>query len=446
MLDARKTVPDLDFHFANNRTRVEVASALLSAAGHLNLCLLQLPPSIEAIATDASRPLALNALRDLLAGGPAHATPALQQMVPGAGPVLIVAPEYAFGFPDWAAINALVRCAKRPLVLLAGFGATPAQTVLDWQAAGDAGGKERLLSWRQDVNPISPAMRVNGGWCWIHDPASTTQCLIYLKNVLQQAVEAIQLPDLQVGEVILHLHFADLDLFPLICADLIQPAAQHAGSPQARVQQILADVSTARPALVVGSLLQCGFNPNWAIAIDALLNTVLVGRPGAVALSNIAHDTPLADEEHDKWRSLSGVFAPYGALPKGQDNLPAARALNAQGIAGAVVRHTHGCATAGVVGWSPYNPINGALAWRGNMYCPIIADGLAAPIAPPPAAAAYEIVRFLRRHPPGPGSAPQLAHGIALIEAQLNENAPPRPDAMLGATLERGRCRPAAEP
>lgn len=429
-------MPHLDFHFSEGCTRVEVASAILSASGHLNLCLLQLPPSMAAIATDASRPRALNALRDLLDGGSAHAAPALRQMLPGAGPVLIVAPEYAFGSPDWGAIDALVRGATRPLVLLAGFGATLGQTVLDWQATAEAGGTERLLSWRQDANPISLAMRVNGGWCWIHDPASTTQCLVYLKNVLQQAVEAVQLPDLQAGEIVMHLHFADLDLFPLICADLIQPAAQYTGSPQARIRQILSDIPNVRPALVVGSLLQCGFNPNWAMAIDTLLNTVLVGRPCVVALCNIAYDKPLPDEEQDKWRSLSGVFAPYGTLTKGQDNLPAARALNAQGIAGAVVRNTQGCACAGAVGWSPYNPINGALVWRGNMCCSITDVGLTAPIGPPPPAAECEIARFLRRHPPGSGCAPRLANGIELIKLQLHGNAPPKPDCMLRATLD----------
>ncbi|MGW8138390.1 ABC-three component system protein (plasmid) [Sphingomonas zeae] len=428
-------MPQLEFHFANGHTRVEVDAALLSA-GQLNLCLLQLPSSHEAVAADASRPGAVAALRDLLAGGSAHAQPALPQLLPGAAPALIVAPEYAFGSPDWAAIDELVRGAARPLVLLAGFGATSAQAVLDWAAAAEAGGTERHLSWSQDANPVSAAMRVNAGWCWIHQPGGDTHCIVYLKNVLQQAVEAVQLPDLQTGEIILHLSCGDLDLFPLICADLIQPAAQHAGSPQARIRDILSTVAADRPALVVGSLLQHGFNANWEIAVNALLNTVLVGRPAAVALCNIAHDRPRPDEQEDKWRSLSGVFAPFGELPKGQADLPVARALNAQGIAGAVVRHTHGCATAGMVSWSPYNPVNGVLVWRGNMYCPITANGLAFPIAPVPATAACEIARFLRRHPPGDGMAPRLTAGISMIDAQLHGGNPPSPDIMLGATLD----------
>ncbi|BBK44290.1 hypothetical protein STVA_43100 [Allostella vacuolata] len=350
--------------------------------------------------------------------------------------MLIVAPEYAFGSPDWEAIDALVRSATRRLVLLTGFGATSAQAVLDWQATQDTVGTERHLSWRQEVNPVSQVMRVNGGWCWIHEPMGSTHCLVYLKNVLQQAVEAVQLPDLQSGEIILHLRFGDVDLFPLICADLIQPAAQYPGSPQARIQTIFAGVPAERPAMVVGSLFQEGFNPNWAIAVDALLNTALVGRPAAIALCNIAHDKPQPAEEQDRWRSLSGVFAPFGVIPKGQANLPAARALNAQGIAGAVVRYSHGCATAGVVAWPPYGPINGMLVWRGNMYCRVTDEGLAVPIAPAPATAACEIARFLRRYPPGPDTAPRLTEGMAMINDQLCSADPPMPDALLAATLD----------
>ncbi len=428
-------MPQLNFQFGDGHTRVEVDAALLSA-GQLNLCLLQLPSSQDAVADDASRPGAIAALRDLLAGKPEQGQPALPQMVSGAAPVLIVAPEYAFGSSDYTAIDELVRNAARPLVLLAGFGATLAQAVLDWAAEAEAESTQRHLSWNQETNPISAAMRVNGGWCWIHEPGADTHCIVYLKNVLQQAFEAVQLPDLQTGEIILHLSCGDLDLFPLICADLIQPAAQHNGSPQARIRDVLADVAVERPALVVGSLLQPGFNPNWEIAVNALLNTVLVGRPAAVALCNIAHDRPRPDEQEDKWRSLTGVFAPFSTLPKGQADLPAARSLNAQGISGAVVRYTHGCATAGMVAWSPYNPLNGVLVWRGNMYCPVTADGLSLPVARAPAAATCEISRFLRRHPPGVGMAPRLIEGISMIDAHLSGGGPPSPDTMLSETLD----------
>lgn len=427
-------VPDVAFHFEDHHTRVDVAAGLLSGA-RLSTCLLQLPPTVQQALGDASRLVAIKALRDLLDGGENHGQPALAGMLPGGGPVLIVAPEFALGSGDWEAVDALVRATHRPLVLVAGFGATVGQVVLDW-LSGAVAETVRHLGWRQEVNAISSVMRVNGGWCWIHEPGGTTHCITYLKNVLQQTYEAIVLDDLQTGETILHLRFNDLDLVPMICADMVQPAAQNPACPQARVRDALSQVAADRPALIVGSLLQLGFNPNWAIAIDSLLNTVLVGRAGAVALCNVAHDEPDADEATDKWRSLSGVFAPFGELTRGQANLPAARALNAQGVVGAVVRQTHASATAGLVGWSPYNPVNGNLVWRGNMYCPILASGLAAPIAAAPDIAACEVARFLRRYPAEPGTALRVTAGIEAIRTQLSSSDPPKATDLLNATLE----------
>lgn len=427
-------MPDLAFNYFANHTRIEVNSELLSA-GRLATCLLQLPPTVQEAHTDERRPLALNALRDLLAGGNGHAQPALNAMMPGAGPVLVVSPEYAFGSGDWNDVDALVRAAGRPLVLVAGFGATAGSEVLSWSTVPPNGGTERHLSWQQDTTPISPVRRVNGGWCWIHEPGGTTHCICYLKSVLEQGYEAVELDDLQTGTTLLHLRFADLDLTPLICADLLQPAAHNQFSPQARIQAALAQVAVDRPALVVGSLLQLGFNVNWSIAIDSLLNTALAGRKAAVVLCNVSHDVPATQEETDKWRCLSGVFVRFGEHTKGQKSLPAARALNAQGVVGAVVRYTHAAATVGEIAWPPYNPINGDLIWRGNMYCAINDQGLVAPIAAAPRKEECEVLRFLRRYPPDQGTAPRLTSGINALRKNLLAGEKPSPAALINATL-----------
>lgn len=428
-------VPNLNFQFEDGHTTVNVDYVVCSGSG-LNICLLQLPPAIDEALIDVSRPLAVSVMRDLLVGGPNHPQPALQQMIAGLGPVLIVAPEYALGSDDWAAVDEIVRQANRPLVLLTGFGATRGQAVLDWEIGGAGEGTERHLGWPQDQQPISSVMRVNGGWCWIHDPNGTTHCITYLKNVLQQAFEAVAIPDIQTGDRFLHLRFNDLDLFPLICADLLQTAALNHTSPQARIQRMLMNLANDRPTLVVGSLLQTGFNQNWAVAIDSLLNTVLVGRSGIVLLCNVAHDVPATNEAQDKWRSLSGVFAPYHSMTHGQANLPAVRALNAQGVAGAVVRETHPSVTTGLVAWQPYNPVNGKFVWRGNMVSSINAQGISAPIMAAPSMAACEVARFLRRYPVDADTAPRLAIGTCEIGNQLRRSDPPAPETLLTSTLK----------
>lgn len=428
-------VPEINSHFAQRITRLEVSASLLTD-GRLGICLLQLPASLDEIDGDKSRPLAVATLRDLLVGGPDHSVAALQRMIPGQDPVVIIAPEYAFGSGDWAEVDGIVRATRRPIVFLTGFGAATGQTVLDWHgAAGASGETGRHLAWREADGRIGDIQRLNGGWCWLHTPDETTHCIAHLKNVLEQSHEAVQMPDLQEGRTILHLAFDDIDIFPLICADLLRLSAQDASSPQGRILQALSASSTNRPALVVGSLLQDGYNVNWVTAVSSLLNTVLAGRPGAVALCNIAADTPRADETCDKWRSLSGLYVPFDAMPKGQDNLAAVRSLTDVGIAGGVVRVTEACATTGYVSWGPFTPVRGQFAWRGNMSCPIGGTGLATLDGPPPPPAGTEIVRFLRRHPPAANAAPRLEVGVRLVVEQLTSSGAPTPEVLLNSTL-----------
>lgn len=428
-------MPELNFEFRDNYTSVQINCALRPTGG-LNLCLLQLPATINEALNDHSRPTALNVLRNLLETQPDGTGPALSTIAPAGDPVLIVAPEWALGSVDWSTVDALVRATNRSLVLITGFGLSLGQAVLQWRESSSEDGTVRHLAWDQTRNGISPVMRVNGGWCWIHEPNGQTHCITYLKNALQQSYEAVQLDDVQPHDTLLHLRFSDLDLFPLICADLLRPAGQSQNSPQARIRRKLESLNNDRPALIVGSLLQTGYNQNWGIAIDSLLNHVLAGRQGIVALCNVAHDVPVAAESNDKWRSLSGVFASLTEMPHGQKNLPAARSLNAQGIVGAVVRGTHPSVTAGIVHWPPYNPVNSLLIWRGNMVCPIQSAGMMLPVTSVPNKVTYEIERFLRRYPPDTGSAPRLRAGIAEIGEYLRTNPLADSSAILNTILE----------
>ena len=93
------TVPNLNFEFLENYTSVQVGCALRPTGG-LNLCLLQLPATIDEALTDTSRPTALNVMRDLLGAGLNGTGTTLSAVMPGGDPVVIVAPEYALGSED----------------------------------------------------------------------------------------------------------------------------------------------------------------------------------------------------------------------------------------------------------------------------------------------------------------------------------------------------------
>ncbi len=398
---------------------------------------MQLAPNVGAIAEDLARPNAVLATQNLLAGGGDHSAPALAEMAPGQEAVLVVAPEFAFGSTDWTAIDAAVRQSSRPLVFIAGFGATIGQALIDWR---DATGPEvvtrRHFAWNQVTDAIGGVRPVNGGWCWVHHPKIGTHCLVFLKTIPEQSVEAVELPALQFGHTVTHLRFADVDLFPLICADLLQPIAPHPDSAQARIREVLTNgVPTNRPAMVVGSLLQRGYNENWEIAIDSLLNQVMVDRPGLVALCNISYDQPVADESRDRWRSLTGIYGKWGELTKGQQNLPVSRRLNVRGIVGAVVRHSDPTVSTGKVDWGPYGPIDGKFIWHAEMHSACGTDGITAPIKLPSGPEGCELSRFIRRHPPEPKWSPRLANGLTGLSKHIASGAEPNPRRLLEGLL-----------
>ena len=411
----------------------------LTVESKLHVCLAQLPkPPIDAIVTDRSRPAAVAAAVQLLAGGGQHDAAALSEMAPGNQAVLVVFPEFSFGSEDWEALDVAIRQSARPLIVIGGFGATVGQWIIDWaREETDGHDTHRRLAWDQTgpaADGISSVRRVNGGWCWVHVPGET-HCIAYLKTIAEQNVEAVLLPDLQFGRSITHLRFNDIDLFPLICADLLQLPGEHADSAQARIAEALQDIAGDRPAMVVGSLLQHGYNINWVRAIDSLLVNVLAGRPGLVALANVADDHVFAIESEDQWRSLTGVFGKWNELTRGQANLPCGRRVSTAGVVGAVIRHSDPMVTSGVADWGPYGPVDGKFVWHADMLCPLSDAGLVAPLTLPPQPHTCEIARFLRRYPGEANWSPRLGQGSAEITRHLKSGGPARAAQLLNELL-----------
>ncbi|MBR1325703.1 ABC-three component system protein [Bradyrhizobium ottawaense] len=427
---------DPQLSYSDRATTVALDATILSE-GKLQVCLMQISPVMARIAQDESRPDAVAAVRHLLIGGGEHAVPALSEMAPGAAPVLIVAPEFAFGSGDWSAVDEAIRQSNRPIVLIAGFGATPGQKILEWGAQnGAAGPTSRHFAWDQQAQPIGSARPVNGGWCWYHHPTDGTHCFTYLKSIAEQNVEAVDLAELQYGRTATHVRFNDLDLFPLICADMLQPIAEHPDSSQARIREVLDAINNPdRPALVIGSLLQHGYNVNWESAIDSFLNQVMADRRALVALCNVPYDKPLPREEVDRWRSLTGVYGKWGELTKGQRNLPVGRRLNVRGVVAAVVRRTQPTIASGAVDWGPYGPVDGKFVWHADMTCSCGPQGLAAPIKLPTSQHACELVRFARRHPPEPGWSPRVGEGLRNLATQVASGATPRARRIINSLL-----------
>ncbi len=440
--------PEISFNDALRVATVTVPAPIRTlAGGRLNLCVVQLgQSSLDQITHDRGRPAACATLTQILTGGGGHTAPVLRDIAPGLFPVVVITPEYAFGHGDWAELDGLVRQQQRPTVLIAGFGATPAASVEAW--AGEVGETNRRLSWDPQSAQLSATRPINGAWCWIHGFGLDTICVAFLKNHMEQATELVSLEWIQAGTHLLQVSFQDLELFPMICADMVQTFAQGDGTAVHRVRATLPDAAAAgKPVLVTGSLVQGEpSNPNWAIAIDNWLHHVAPGRDTLVALTNVAIDKPLWPEPQDAWRSLTGVFSRMAPIPKNQANLRITRGVATQSVRGAVLRVTAPYVTGGPLAWPDYGPTGEQFFWHVAMGAFLETTGVRLPIERPPDVENIELARFTRRAPIEATWCPRVAAGLDVIRAHLATDASPKAAELLTGLLHgvhaTARCSP----
>lgn len=406
---------------------IEVTGNLLRH-GFVELCLLQAAPTpIAAIVNDEPRPATVAAVRDLLSGSDRHQAPVASEFAPGQNPILIVAPEYAFGSDDWDALDQIIRASARPVVFVAGFGATLGGAIIEWVGKPPANDQatRRHLTWDPVGGQLAGTRPVNGAWCWLHGFGDLTHAFVLLKNHLEQRHECVNLPTLQLGRTVVQLLFDDCDLLPLICADLVQGQADGDRTPMRRLQVALEPRRlNTTPVLITGSLYQTvASNENWAVAIETWLSTVARDRQALLSLANVAIDNPLADETEDRWRSLSGTFGRLADIPRNQADLPAARTVNGQGFRGAVLRHTEPYIACGPLWWGPYAPTGEQFYWRAGVGMPLEQDGIPSPVQAPRDAVDVEIIRFTRRAQAEAPTCPKTRGGFGKLATHLNGQA-----------------------
>jgi hypothetical protein len=404
--------------------------------GELAVCILQTGKVADgAIENDGTRPAVVAALRDLLHGcGGAWSGPALDEIVTGGPATVLLAPEYALGSPDWAAVDEFVRAADRPLVLIAGFGMTPGAWLREWLAS--PGATRRLAGWHTG-REVKAADRVyNGSWCWIHQPGRGTSCVATLKNFPEQRTEAAD-ARLDRGRSIVHLAFADVDVFPFVCADLLKEPDGRGSTPRQRLASALSAGSAGRPALVTGSLLQHQpWDWNWQRAIGVVVADAAPTRTVLLAIANQAYGRPLPSEEEDRWRSLSGIYASRQSFPRGATPFPAGRSVEVGASAvGLVVRDCSPCVVGGAVLVSRTSPVTGLHLWRATSCLPVGEAGVEGAFGPHSVVAAYETHRLTRRHP-GEGSwAPKVAAGLDMLRTHLEGRSLPAAADLLRSLL-----------
>ncbi|MCJ2113449.1 hypothetical protein MKK64_19950 [Methylobacterium sp. E-025] len=401
----------------------------------VQLCLVQSHQvEIGVIERDASRPSVVAALTQLFARIPPGNGTALDHLLPGRFPTLVLAPEYALGSQDWDAVDAAVRSCPRTLILVAGFGVANGGGIEAWLD----GGEGRYPAWdREGVGPLGNDNRYGAGWCWVHRPGEGTACIVFLKTFLEQAHER-QMPHMRRGMSLLRLRLADLDLFPLICAEAVQTEAPGAPTTRERIRAALeADARDAHPVLVTASLLQeAPANMNWRRAIDRFVNDISATRRVSFVTCNQACCPCHSEEEVDRWRSLSGAFGPFSIFPRGLRASGGGRPVSVPGtVEGVLVRGSGPRVAAGPLSFHAPGPATALDLWKIECTVPLTGEGLGTRLDVDEIAEAHELDRLTRRLPLGPGWNARLPKGLEAVRHHLASTAHPVAASLLSSLL-----------
>jgi len=332
---------------SNSNCIVKPISGSWLTNGHLEVCILKLiSPTENQYKNDESRADNL-AIIDALFSAVTADTCFLDDQVSGK-PILLLAPELAFGSSDYERLNQLITNYNQNLIFISGFGFAKGGALTRLAENPNVKG-----AW-QSLYPPKADKKYNCGWVWVKYGAEV-QCHIFLKNFFEQNSE-ITIPNLCEGDSILRLEGCDLVIFPLICADLISSEVN--GSRQRIMQSLMDDSSATKKVLITGSLLNENSSSGWwKTAIGDLLESTRSSTP-RLLLSNCVNPHPSKNEEDDKWRCLSGCYQYLEGCKKPVNPLPVVRFVADTKFAGLVARTPdYGCVFA-KLNWSN-NPSEG---------------------------------------------------------------------------------------
>lgn len=308
-------------------------------SGHIEACILKTRcPTEDEYSNDKTRLENIAIIKRLLDSGCIDGG-ILKNEIAGK-PAIVLAPELAFGSPDFDTLDSLIKNYEKNIIFICGFGFSAGSALID-------------MSNKPGVEGIwgsSPQneKKYNGGWVWIKNE-NFVQCYIFIKNYFEQTGE-ITVPNLKEGDCILRLEGNDIVIFPLVCADLI---CNEDRSPRTKLISSIADAGVAnKKLLVTGSLLNSNSSSgHWKAAIGDLLEDIKSSN-GRLLLSNCVNQTPVREEERDKWRCLSGVFQHREGCKPPKIALPNLRYVEDTKFAGLVLRNTVIGAALGKLKWT----------------------------------------------------------------------------------------------
>jgi len=281
--------------FADGVCTISTNSRWLDPNGDLPICLAQ--PSlvdVSAVVNDALRPDSLKLAEMIFDVEDGQRR--LARWFGGERGLLIF-PEYAFSSRDFAALNALIGQYEHGLIAIAPFGAVEGVNLRELL-------QHCVATWPEREANIDTQNRYNAGWCWIHHGVGDSTCYLFLKNFFEQKFE-ITVNGLTPGSHILQVENQDLQLFPVICADLI---SQQSKSPRVRIARALEKVPPNGPKVLVAAPLYTDKpqSNHWTGVINNIVS-LHSRRAGLIFVNQLAANC-FMDPGEDRWRCLSGGF------------------------------------------------------------------------------------------------------------------------------------------
>ncbi|RYD94140.1 MAG: hypothetical protein EOP50_09995 [Sphingobacteriales bacterium] len=253
--------------------------------------------------------------------------------------------------------------------------------------------------------------------------------MTYFKGFAEQNLEEVAL-DVSIGLQTLVLKFADIVIIPAICADLL--CALEDG-PKERIIAAIADAGD-KPVMVLGSLYQ-RLKPAaygaWGASVAEICNTDAI-----IILCNHAQDLPLHDENHDSWRSISGIYSKDSADLASRIGSKGTRPHILGAVSAMMVRRTHPVATFGYLQFPPYGAQSGKHLWPSKAVIRIAADGQLDHAILNFKELDYELERFTRRLPlPDPRHS-MLQGGVGQYPTHFQSQEAPRADRVVAEALD----------
>jgi hypothetical protein len=421
----------------NRIFEVKIDVPLLTNGSEILLYLAQTPPpSSEQIFKREAAPglmLFLESLfqKDSVTGEPSR----LEAMAPSrADTALVLIPECAITISNWERVDELVRGLKRTAIVIGGLGYASSAELKEWKEAqpDDEMATKRIFGFNERAALGTRSMHFNTACSWIHYADGRTNCVISLKNFLEQREEALKEEGLEEGSDLLCLTAPDLVIYPLICAEFT--CTREGDRPLDRVARDIPRRVGGQKILIAGLAYQNNeVHTLWQRGLYAATGAAR-GIPVIAAIVNNALWFSHPEEIKDKWRCLTGVYVDKSNLLSQERLAPVRCLVDDSTVFGVLARTNMPGVFTGKLSWD-FGGGGTQFIWRANRRALASSDGR---LLEPDLGDAYrdELCRAIRRFSPSLApAADEYDNPMAESErADLNEidnhlNSHDQPDA-----------------